>query len=300
MQSSPPPFFKRGPSLFARLAFFSVLSLFLLYADARFHYTEAMRKVIGVVLYPLQQLADAPGQAASRIGNFFVSQSYLQRENDRLTHENFLQAGQLQAQQATIAENRHLRQLLEMKERAEQNSTVAEILYVGRDPFSRKVVIDKGSSQGIEEGAAVVDDTGLIGQVTRALPWTAEIALISDRAQVVPVQVVRNGLRAAVFGVGYDGALDLRFMPVNTDVENGDLLVTSGIDGVYPAGLPVALVSNIERNAAYPFAKITCTPAAGPNRHRQVLVMSRLAALPEYPVAPESKKDKAKKAKKGK
>jgi len=300
MQSSPPPFFKRGPSLFARLAFFSVLSLFLLYADARFHYTEAMRKVIGVVLYPLQQLADAPGQAASRIGNFFVSQSYLQRENDRLTHENFLQAGQLQAQQATIAENRHLRQLLEMKERAEQTSTVAEILYVGRDPFSRKVVIDKGSSQGIEEGAAVVDDTGLIGQVTRALPWTAEIALISDREQVVPVQVVRNGLRAAVFGVGYDGALDLRFMPVNTDVENGDLLVTSGIDGVYPAGLPVALVSNIERNAAYPFAKITCTPAAGLNRHRQVLVMSRLAPLPEYPVAPESKKDKLKKAKKGK
>ena len=300
MQSSPPPFFKRGPSLFARLAFFSVLSLFLLYADARFHYTEAMRKVIGVVLYPLQQLADAPGQAASRIGNFFVSQSYLQRENDRLTHENFLQAGQLQAQQATIAENRHLRQLLEMKERAEQTSTVAEILYVGRDPFSRKVIIDKGSSQGIEEGAAVVDDTGLIGQVTRALPWTAEIALISDREQVVPVQVVRNGLRAAVFGVGYDGALDLRFMPVNTDVENGDLLVTSGIDGVYPAGLPVALVSNIERNAAYPFAKITCTPAAGLNRHRQVLVMSRLAPLPEYPVAPESKKDKLKKAKKGK
>ena len=300
MQSSPPPFFKRGPSLFARLAFFSVLSLFLLYADARFHYTESMRKIVGVVLYPLQQLADAPGQAASRIGSFFVSQSYLQRENDRLAHENFLQAGQLQSQQALIAENRHLRQLLEMKERVEQTSTVAEILYVGRDPFSRKVVIDKGSSQGIEEGAAVVDDTGLIGQVTRALPWTAEIALISDRAQVVPVQVVRNGLRAAVFGVGYDGALDLRFMPVNTDVENGDLLVTSGIDGVYPAGLPVALVSNIERNAAYPFAKITCTPAAGPNRHRQVLVMSRLAPLPEYPVAPESKKDKARKAKKGK
>jgi len=284
MQSSPPPFFKRGPSLFARLGFFSLLSLFLLYADARFHYTEAMRKVIAVVLYPLQQL----------------SQSFLQRENDRLAHENFLQAGQLQSQQAVIAENRHLRQLLEMKERAEQTSTVAEILYVGRDPFSRKVVIDKGSSQGVEEGAAVVDDTGLIGQVTRALPWTAEIALISDREQVVPVQVVRNGLRAAMFGVGYDGALDLRFMPVNTDVENGDLLVTSGIDGVYPPGLPVALVSNIERNAAYPFAKITCTPAAGPNRHRQVLVMSRLAPLPEYPVAPESKKDKAKKVKKGK
>jgi rod shape-determining protein MreC len=299
MQSSPPPFFKRGPSLFARLGFFTLLSLTLLYADDRFHYMEAARKVIAVVLYPLQELADSPGQAALRISNFFVSQSYLQHENDRLAHDNFLHAGQLQSQQALIAENQHLRELLEIQERAEQTSMAAEILYVGRDAFSRKIIIDKGSSHGIEEGAAVVDDTGLIGQVTRAFPWTAEVALVSDREQVVPVQVVRNGLRAAVFGIGYDGALDLRFMPVNTDVENGDLLVTSGIDGVYPPGLPVAVVSNIERNAAYPFAKITCTPAAGANRNRQVLVMSRLAPLPDYPIAPEAKKTKGKKARKG-
>jgi len=300
MEYTPPPFFNRGPRLLARLGIFALLSLVLLYADARFHYMEAMRKVIAVILLPLQELADMPGQAASRIGNFFVSQSYLQHENDRLTHENFLHAGQLQSQQALIAENQHLRQLLEMQERAEQTSTMAEILYVGRDPFSRKVIIDKGSTQDIEEGAAVVDDTGLIGQITRTFPWTSEVALISDREQAVPVQVVRNGLRAVVFGVGYDGALDLRFMPVNTDIENGDVLVTSGIDGVYPPGLPVAVVSNIQRNAAYPFAKITCTPAAGANRHRQVLVMSRLAPLPDYPIAPESRKTgKARKARKG-
>jgi rod shape-determining protein MreC len=299
MQSSPPPFFRRGPSLFARLGFFSLLSLTLLYADARFHYMESARKVIAVILYPLQGLADSPAQVASRISNFFVSQSFLQHENDRLAHENFLNAGQLQSQQALIAENQHLRELLEIQQRAEQTSTAAEILYVGRDAFSRKVIIDKGSSQGIEEGAAVIDDTGLIGQVTRVFPWTAEVALVSDREQVVPVQVVRNGLRAAIFGIGYDGALDLRFMPVNTDVENGDLLVTSGIDGVYPPGLPVAVVSNIERNAAYPFAKITCTPSAGANKNRQVLVMPRLAPLPDYPIAPEAKKSKGKKVRKG-
>ena len=299
MEYTPPPFFRRGPSLLARLGFFAILSLILLYADARFHYMEAVRKAIAVVLYPFQELADTPGQAASRIGSFFVSQSYLQRENDRLSHENFLHAGQLQSQQALIAENQHLRQLLEMQERMEQTSTVAEILYVGRDAFSRKVIIDRGSSQGIEEGAAVIDDTGLIGQVTRTFPWTAEVALISDREQVVPAQVVRNGLRAVVFGIGYDGALDLRFMPVNADIENGDVLVTSGIDGVYPPGLPVAVVSNIERNAAYPFAKITCTPSAGGNRNRQVLVMSRLAPLPDYPVPSEARKGKAKKPRKG-
>ncbi|HEX4985861.1 MAG TPA: rod shape-determining protein MreC [Burkholderiales bacterium] len=299
MEYTPPPFFRRGPSLLARLAFFALLSLMLLYADARFHYMEAMRKAIAVVLYPFQEMASLPGEAASRVESFFVSQSFLQRENDRLSHENFLNAGQLQTQRALVAENRHLRQLLEMQERVEPSSTVAEILYVGRDPFSRKVVIDKGSLQGIEEGSAVVDDTGLVGQVTRTFPWTAEVALISDREQVVPAQVVRNGLRAALFGIGYDGALDLRFMPVNADVENGDVLVTSGIDGVYPAGLPVAVVSNIERNAAYPFARITCTPSAGPNRNRQVLVLSRLAPLPEYPSAADPRKGKPKKARKG-
>ncbi|HEY5931217.1 MAG TPA: rod shape-determining protein MreC, partial [Burkholderiales bacterium] len=188
------------------------------------------------------------------------------------------------------AENLHLRALLEMQERVEQSSVAAEVLYFGRDPFGRKVILDKGQMQDIEEGAAVVDDTGLIGQVSRVYPWTSEVALISDREQVVPVQIVRNGLRAVVFGVGYDGALDLRFMPVNAEIENGDVLVTSGIDGVYPAGLPVAVVSNIERNAAYPFARITCTPTAGVNRYKQVLVLSRLAPLPDYPQATESSK----------
>ncbi len=285
MEYTPSPFFKRGPSLLTRLSFFTVLSLVLLYADARFHYMESMRKVVAVVLYPLQQIADMPGDLASRVGSFFVTQAALQRENERLARETFLNAGLLQTQQALIEENRHLRDLLDMRERIGQTSVSAEILFFGRDPFSRKVIVDKGSAQGIEEGAAVVDDTGLVGQVSRAFPWTAEVALITDREQVVPVQIVRNGLRAVVFGIGYDGALDLRFMPVNADIENGDVLVTSGIDGVYPAGLPVAMVSNIERNAAYPFARITCTPSAGVNRHRQLLVLSRLAPLPEYPAA---------------
>lgn len=288
MEYTPPPFFKRGPSLLTRLSFFAALSLILLYADARFHYMESMRNVVAVVLYPLQQLADVPGGLGSRVSNFFVTQSSLQRDNERLARENFLNAGLLQTQQALIAENQHLRALLEMQERAEQSSVSAEILYFGRDPFSRKVIVDKGAMQDIEEGAAVVDDTGLIGQVSRTYPWTAEIALITDREQVVPVQIVRNGLRAVVFGMGYDGALDLRFMPVNAEIENGDVLVTSGIDGVYPAGLPVAVVSNIERNAAYPFARITCTPTAGVNSHKQVLVLSRLAPLPDYPKAAEA------------
>jgi len=201
MEYTPPPFFKRGPSLIARLSFFVLLSLVLLYADARFHYMEGLRKAIGVVLYPLQRIVDVPAEVASGIGSFFVSQSYLQRENERLVRENFLNAGLLQTHQELIAENRHLRQLLDMKERVGPASAAAEILYFGRDPFSRKVIIDRGSSNKVEEGAAVVDDTGLIGQVSRAFPWTAEIALITDREQVVPVQAVRNGLRDAAHGM---------------------------------------------------------------------------------------------------
>jgi rod shape-determining protein MreC len=300
MEYTPPPFFKRGPSLLTRLSFFAALSLILLYADARFHYMESMRMAVAVALFPLQQLAGVPGDLGSRVGSFFVTQSSLQRDNERLARENFLNSGLLQTQQALIAENQHLRALLEMQKRAEQSSVSAEILYFGRDPFGRKVIVDKGSSQDIEEGSAVVDDTGLIGQVSRVFPWTAEIALITDREQVVPVQIVRNGLRAVVFGMGYDGALDLRFMPVNAEIENGDVLVTSGIDGVYPAGLPVAVVSNIERNAAYPFARITCTPTAGVNRHTQVLVLSRLAPLPEYPVVSEGAKGAKPRPKSGK
>lgn len=296
MEYTPPPFFKRGPSLFARLSFFTLLSLILLYADGRFHYMEGVRKAISVVLYPLQRIVDMPAEMASGIGSFFSGQSYLQRENERLARENFHNGGLLQTQQELIAENRQLRQLLDMKERVDPTAAAAEILYFGRDPFSRKVIIDRGSSHKVVEGAAVVDDTGLIGQVSRAFPWTAEIALITDREQIVPVQVVRNGLRAAVSGTGYDGTLELRFMPVNADIENGDVLVTSGIDGVYPAGLPVAVVSSVERNAAYPFARITCTPAAGVNRHRQVLVLSRLAPLPDYPPAAQQKKAKPRKS----
>jgi rod shape-determining protein MreC len=299
MEYSPPPFFRRGPGLLTRLGFFALLSLILLYADSRFHYLETVRKAIGVVLYPLQQIADLPGEVADRIGEFFVTQSSLRRENERLSRENFLNAGLLQTQQALLAENRTLRQLLEFKEQYPHSSVAAEVIYFGRDPFSRRIVVDKGASQNVEEGAAVVNASGLIGQVNRTFPWTAEVALITDREQVVPVQVVRNGLRAAAFGIGYDGALDLRFMPLNADIENGDLLVTSGIDGVYPPGLPVAVVSNIERNAAYPFARILCTPASGPDRHRQVLVLSRLAPLPAYPAEEQKKPVEPRKSRKG-
>ncbi len=297
MEYSPPPFFRRGPSLATRLIFFSLLSLVLLFVDARFNYLEHVRRGLAVVIYPFQQLTNLPGDISRAIGDFFVTQATLRRENEKLKGENFVNAGVLQTHQSLLVENENLRALLEMRPRVDPGAQVAEILYMSRDPFVRKVAIDKGSSSGVKSGAAVIDARGLVGQVHRVFPWAAEVALITDREQVIPVQVVRNGLRAVVFGLGYDGALEVRFMPTNADIEETDVLVTSGIDGVYPAGLPVATVVSIERNPAYPFARIMCIPASGVGKHRQMMILSRAEGYPERPpsagrpmIAPRPKK----------
>ncbi len=286
MEYSPPPFFQRGPNLVTRLILFSLLALVLLFADARFRYMEDIRGVVGAILYPLQELADVPASIGSRIAQYFVLQSTLQRDNARLTQEAFVNAGLLQKQEALVIENDNLRELLKLRPRFEPSAQVAEILYRARDPFVRKIVVDKGATDGVKAGAPVIDASGLVGQVHRVYPWASEVALISDREQAIPVQVVRNGLRAVIFGLGYDGALEVRFMPVNADIEKGDLLVTSGIGGVYPSGLPVAFVDSIERNAAYAFARITCRPASGVGSHRQVMVLASADSYPERPIAP--------------
>jgi len=192
--------------------------------------------------------------------------------------------------QSLESENAQMRQLLDARGRLPRETVFAEILYSGRDPFSRKVVINKGAQNGIKPGQAVVDHVGVIGQVTRVHPLLAEITLITDKDQAIPVQVVRNGLRAVAFGGGDGTTLDLRYMAANAEIQNGDLLVTSGIDGTYPPGLPVARVARIERDAAYAFAKIACTPEAGANQHRQVLVLlggEELPARPEVQPAPQ-------------
>ncbi len=285
MEYSPPPFFKRGPTLVTRLTLFSLLSLVLLFADARFRYMEDIRGVVGAILYPLQELADTPAHIGRRVTEYIALQSALQTENARLRQQALVNAALLQKQAALAEENENLRELLELRPRFEPSAQVASILYTARDPFVRQVVVDKGASDGVKRGAPVIDTLGLVGQVHRVYPWASEVSLITDRDQVTPVQVVRNGLRAVIFGLGYDGAMEVRFMPVNADIEKGDLLVTSGIDGVYPTGLPVAFVDNIERNAAYPCARITTRPASGVGSHRHVMVLESANVYPERPVA---------------
>jgi rod shape-determining protein MreC len=298
MEYSPPPFFKRGPSLLTRFTFFSILSVVLLVADARFNYLQVLRQGIAAAVYPLQRLSSAPAGLVARIGDFFVTQSQLQRDNEQLRRQELLNTGALQTGKSLESENQHLRQLLELRERLPRAFIAAEILYSNRDPFTRRVVVDKGFQHGVKAGQAVVDEAGVVGQVTRVFPWASEVTLVTDKEQAVPIQSVRSGLRGVTFGIGYDGTLELRFMPVNADIQNGDLLVTSGIDGTYPSGLPVAVVSNVERNAAYAFARITCTPRAGVTSYSQVLIVSSADRLPENPVTDDEAGPKGRKARK--
>ncbi len=279
----PPAFFVRGPSPFSRLVFFAAISIALMAVDARLHYLVEIRQGFSAVLHPLEIVARSPILAWQGLRDYFHMQSTLSQENNRLRQVQLQQSADLQRFNALQAENDHLRRLLGVVPTLSHPAKMGEIVHAGRDPFSRKVIVNLGSQQGITAGQAVIDESGVIGQVTRAYPFSAEVTLVTDKDLAIPIQIERNGLRAIAFGNGRERVMNLPYLPVNVDIHEGDKLVTSGIDGIYPAGLAVATVSRIERNADSPFARIVCTPTAGIDHHRQVL----LIAIPEnLPVLP--------------
>jgi rod shape-determining protein MreC len=283
MEHTPPPFFRRGPAPLVRLAFFASLSIALLIADARFKYVDSVRTVLALIAFPLQQAAAAPEQLLRRLGSYFVSQSALSDEVASLRKQLVENAQNAQRLDATTAELAQLRRLVGAQQRLGYQSTPIEVLYAGRDAFSRKVIVDKGSLRGLVPGQAVIDENGVVGQLTRVYPMVAEVTLLTDKEQAIPVQVVRNGLRAVAFGAGNSGMLELRFLAANAEIEPGDRIVTSGIDGTYPAGLPVATVSRIDRDAAAAFARILCQPAAGIEHSRYLLALAAEGRAPDYP-----------------
>ncbi|MFH1603289.1 MAG: rod shape-determining protein MreC [Pseudomonadota bacterium] len=287
MEHQPPPFFNRGPAPLVRVTFFVSLAILLIVLDARFRYTENVRQVVALAAYPLQRIAMAPVDLFHGVANYFGGIAALREENIALKTKQLRAAPELLQLQALKEENKQLRRLLAAQERLPAKAVFAEILYAERDPFSHKVVIDRGSQNGIQPGQPVIDDVGVIGQVTRVYVLMSEVTLLSDKNQAIPLQVLRNGLRAIAYGGAEGGMLELRFMAANADIRNGDALVTSGIDGIYPPGLPVATVTRIERDSAYAFAKIYLTPTAGTDRYRQVLVLSAEAKAPPRPADAE-------------
>lgn len=272
MDHQPPPFFKRGPAPLAQLSFYAALSLAMIFVDSRFQTLELLRQGVSLFTHPVQQAAHAPVDFLRNGGEYFSSMARFQEENARLKRAQLEGAETVLRTRQLEAENDRLRKLLDVKERQKVNGRVSQILYATRDPFSHRVVVDKGQQDKIVAGQPVVDDLGVVGQVTRVFPFVSEITLITDKDQAVPVQVVRNGLRSVVFGLG-NGQLELRFMPANADVQNGDLLVTSGLDGVFLPGLPVAKVVHIERDTSYSFARIYCVPVAAVENFGEVMVL---------------------------
>lgn len=282
---TPPPFFKRGPAPLAQLAFFLTLSVLCLVADLRFHTLEWLRLGVATASFPLQRLAYVPVEAGEDVTKYLTRMSVLQNENEELHRRQLSTAALLLRQQHLEDENKRLRALIDMKERQPVTGQVAEILYSTRDPFARRVILNKGLQHNIQPGQVVIDDVGVVGQVTRSFPLTAEVTLLTDKNQSIPVQVQRNGLRAVLSGAG-TGNLELRFLASNAEVQPGDILVTSGLDGIYLPGLPVAKVAQVDRNNAFAFARIICTPLAGVEKHAEVLVLGPRTGLPPQPDEP--------------
>ena len=292
MDHSPPPFFKRGPAPLVRLFFFASLSLALLVIDARFRYADGLRTWLALAAYPLQRVATAPIELLSSVGNFFSTQAQLVEENERLRAKALAYSHDAQRYEAAQAEAEQLRKLIGALERLEVRVIPAEVMYNGRDPYSHKLFIDRGATHGVRPGSPVTDESGVVGQVTRVHPLVSEVTLATDRDQAIPVQVVRNGLRAIAFGGGASGMLELRFMAANADIQGNDRLVTSGIDGTYPPGLPVATVTRIERDAENAFARVVCRPAAGVDRGRFVLVLTDESVRAPRPEEAQAAKDR--------
>ncbi len=289
LDRTPPPFFKQGPSALSKLLVFSAIALFLMVADVRFQVTGPVRSALATVLYPVQWLVMQPIQAVASAGGYLTSLHQAQRSEKAALERLAAQAARSLQVEQLLQENRHLREILTMRERSQSAATGAQVLYDTADPYSRKVVIDRGQTHGVVAGSPVIDEHGVLGQITRVYPLVSEVTLLIDRDQAIPVVNARTSMRSVAFGqpsASGDG-LELRYTLTNADIEEGDLLTTSGIDGVYPPGLPVARVSRIERRAESSFNRVECEPLARVQGALHVLVLAPVGQDLPPPPEPE-------------
>lgn len=279
LDGTPPSFFRQGPSALSKLAFFSALSLFLMVADVRFSVMQPVRMALATVLYPVQWISLRPVLWAQATEKYFESLSTSQASEEAANRKLDQQSQRAHQVEQLALENSRLRALLGLRERLTTTSQTAQVLYDAADPYTRKVIIDKGLAGGVVPGSPVLDETGVLGQVTRVYPLVSEVTLVTDRDQATPVLNTRTGARGVAFGDSSlrSSALELRFMASNADVQVGDLLTTSGVDGIYPAGLPVARVTKVERRVDSAFARITCLPMALVSGVGHVIVLKPLS-----------------------
>ncbi|MBL8307245.1 MAG: rod shape-determining protein MreC [Rubrivivax sp.] len=282
LDRTPPPFFRQGPSALTRLIFFSALALFLMVADTRFKWAETLRATLAVVLLPVQRTLAVPIEMAQGGEDYLRGLRAAQAAESAAKAQLAALALRAGRGEQLAAENARLRALLELRAATPVRSQPAEVLYEAADPYSRKVFIDRGSAQGVARGAPVINEAGVLGQVTHVYALTSEVTLLSDKDAAIPVLNVRTQQRAAAFG-SREG-MELRFTSANADVQVGDVLQTSGLDGVYPPGVPVARVSSVERRVETGFARILLKPEAQADGVRHVLVLEPMSAqLPPRP-----------------
>jgi rod shape-determining protein MreC len=290
LDRTPPPFFKQGPSALSKLMVCSALALFLMVADARFRITQPVRSAVATVLFPLQWMVVQPVMALRTVRGYVTDLEAAVSSEEAARRKLILQSQRANQVEQLSMENAQLRKLLELRTRLAAPASAAEVLYDAADPYTRKVIIDKGLAHGLEAGSPVIDESGVLGQVTRVHPLISEVTLVTDPDQAIPVLNTRTGVRGITYGDSGrhgSGGLELRYMAANADVQPGDLLTTSGVDGVYPPGIPVAKVARVERRPDSAFARIVLHPQALVDGARHVMVLKPLLAqIPPRP-APE-------------
>ena len=285
LDRSPPAFFKQGPSAVSKLLFFSALSVLLMVADVRFGVTQPLRAALSVALYPVQWLAMRPQVLMEYTGEYMQDRDVAQASERDARQQLLVQARRSGQVEQLALENKQLRELLSLSKRLETKGIAAEVLYDAADPYTRKLIIDKGMANGIKASSPVMDEHGILGQVTHVLPLVSEVTLVTDREHSIPVLNTRTGARGVAYGEsGGAPLLELRFMATNADIEVGDMLSTSGVDGIYPAGVLVGKVTKVERRAETAFARILCEPMGHVQGARHVMVLEPLSdQLPPRP-----------------
>ena len=263
----------RIPALGVRVLALMALSLLLMMLDHRQHHLDTVRRVIGATVYPIQVIVDAPFRLWEWLAESTTDRNELQLEVGRLQAERLLTRARLQQLTALQAENDRLRDLLEARTQIRDEIRVAGIMAVDANPYRHNIVIDIGSSDGVYDGQAIIDADGVIGQVLKTGLATSQAILISDPSHALPVEVNRNGLRTIANGTGEFDRLDLPFLPNNADIRVGDLLVTSGLGGAFPAGYPVAVVSSVNRIPQAPFADVTAVPSSALDQVREIMLI---------------------------
>ncbi|MCC7198915.1 MAG: rod shape-determining protein MreC [Gammaproteobacteria bacterium] len=282
------PLLLRGPSLGLRFIVLAALSVGIMVADHRQQHLTTVRAALTAAAYPLQWLVNAPFEAAGWLGESTATRASLRAENVVLASENLKLRLRMMRFEALEHENERLRAGIGSTARVVQRSLIAEILRVDLDPYRQRVLVNRGSRDGIYVGQAALDANGVFGQVTRVGPWSAEIILIADSRAAVPVLVERNGLRTVASGSGQSGQLILPYLPKSADIKPGDLLLSSGLGGVFPPGYPVARVAAVERNPSQPLLSVTAAPLAALDRAPEVLLVWFDSRVPEPVAEPAS------------